>query len=385
MDSLLIILVIGINLLIWLIVYFRLVKPMRTIANGMDLLRAQDFSSKLAPVGEPQADRVVELFNRLMQQLKHERLTLREQNYLLNLIIKASPMGIILFDDKGNITMSNPAAQKFPLDSLLPVTKGMKSGENQTVRLSDAMVFRVWRLSYMDQGYAHPFVLIEELTREVMKAEKAAYEKVIRLIAHEVNNSAAGITSILDTVAESIEDEDLRDSLHVCIERFGSMSQFITAFANVVKIPKANLKPIDVTEFLADMHLMLENMCALAGVDLVFSYGTTGIHVTNGAQFKIQADRVLLEQVLINIVKNAIESHCKQITISVENSKLTVADDGDAITPEVQSKLFTPFYSSKPQGQGLGLIFVREVLIQHNATFSLRTDSDGITRFCIEL
>lgn len=372
-----------VNLLIWLLLYLRTVKPMRTIANGMDLLRAQDFSSRLAKVGEPQADRVVELFNRLMTQLKHERLALREQNYLLNLIVNASPMGIIQFDDHGAITMKNPAADKLPLDSLLPVAAAMKSGDNRTVRLSDAMVFRVWRLSYMDQGYAHPFVLIEELTREVMKAEKAAYDKVIRLMAHEVNNSAAGINSILDTVSASIEDGDLKEALHVCIERFESMSQFITAFANVVKIPKADLRPVELPEFVDQMWVMLENMCQQAGVKLAKATSTEFASKAGVTDAKILADRVLMQQVVINIVKNAIESQCRQVTISVGGNRLVIANDGQAIAPEVQAKLFTPFYSSKPQGQGLGLIFIREVLAQHSATFSLRTDPDSITRFSI--
>ena len=102
----------------------------------------------------------------------------------------------------------------------------------ETIRLSDSHIYRCSRLSFVDRGFAHPFFLIESLTSEVMKAEKKAYEKVIRMIAHEVNNSVAGITSTLDTVDDVLQTmddtDDLREVMKVCVERGYSLSQFIT-------------------------------------------------------------------------------------------------------------------------------------------------------------
>lgn len=102
------------------------------------------------------------------------------------------------------------------------------------------MIYRCSRLSFVDRGFAHPFILIESLTSEVVKAEKKAYEKVIRMIAHEVNNTVAGITSTLESVSDALQDtedsDDLREVMQVCVERCYSMSRFITNFADVVKI-----------------------------------------------------------------------------------------------------------------------------------------------------
>ena len=95
------------------VAYRKLVIPMRGIANGMDLIRAQDFSSRLAKVGQPEADRIVEMFNAMMLRLRNERVRIREQNHFMDLLISVSPMGIIILDTFGKIMMNNPAAEEF--------------------------------------------------------------------------------------------------------------------------------------------------------------------------------------------------------------------------------------------------------------------------------
>ena len=211
--------------LIYLIYFYRkAVKPLNSIAGGMDLLRAQDFSSRLAPVGQREADHIIQIFNRMMDQLKEERLRLREQNHFLDLLISVSPMGVIILTLDEEISMANKAALEFlnegteediqgkTMDQLTgPLAEElarMPKEHTATIRLSDSRIYRCSRLSFIDHGFAHPFYLIESLTSEVMKAEKKAYEQVIRMIAHEVNNSVAGITSTLDTVDNALQMTD---------------------------------------------------------------------------------------------------------------------------------------------------------------------------------
>ena len=105
--------VITLSLIVLVYFYRKVVKPLDSIANGMDLLREQDFSSRLAPVRQAEADRIVDMFNRMMDQLKNERLRLREQNYFLDLLINVSPMGVIILDFDGKISMINAAALRF--------------------------------------------------------------------------------------------------------------------------------------------------------------------------------------------------------------------------------------------------------------------------------
>lgn len=170
-----------------------MIKPLDTIGNGMDLLREQDFSSRLTPVGQKEADRIVLVFNRMMEQLKDERLRLREQNHFLDLLVSVSPMGLIILTLDGHVSMINAAALRY-LDyvtddevkgrllceltsPLAEEIERIPKDASKTVRLSDSMIYRCSRLSFVDRGFAHPFILIESLTSEVVKAEKKAYER----------------------------------------------------------------------------------------------------------------------------------------------------------------------------------------------------------------
>ena len=386
--------------LFYLIYFYRkVVKPLNSIAGGMDLLQAQDFSSRLSPVGQREADRIVSIFNRMMNQLKEERLRLREQNHFLDLLISVSPMGVIILTLDERISMANKAALEFldegTEEDIMNKTMDELSGSlaeelnripkdtTVTIRLRDSRIYRCSRLSFIDRGFAHPFYLIESLTSEVMKAEKKAYEKVIRMIAHEVNNSVAGITSTLDTIDDALQTiddtEDIREVMKVCVERSYSMSRFITNFADVVKIPEPQKEEVHLNDRVTACKIFMENLCQNRDIDLHLELCEENPVVS--------MDTSLFEQVLINIIKNATESIDTNGKIFIRTSAsplmLEIGDTGKGISKEVETKLFTPFFSTKPNGQGIGLIFIREVLMKHGYTFSLRTYPDGITRFRI--
>ena len=391
--------VVTVSLIVLVYFYRKVVQPLNSIANGMDLLREQDFSSRLAPVRQAEADRIVDMFNRMMDQLKNERLRLREQNHFLDLLINVSPMGVVILDFDGKISMLNMAAMRFLGYTVADELVGKRfqdldaplAGEiarlpkdtSDTIRLSDAMIYRCSRLSFVDRGFAHPFVLIESLTTEVVKAEKKAYEKVIRMIAHEVNNTTAGITSTLETVGEALKEmddtEDIQEVMKVCVERCYGMSRFITNFANVVKIPEPSLEQVRLNDRVTACRMFMETVCRDRRI--TFHNELCPENPT------VRIDTVLFEQVLVNIIKNAAESigECGDIYIRTTASPVTleIADSGKGISREVEAKLFSPFFSTKPNGQGIGLIFIREVLTKHGCTFSLRTYPDGLTRFRI--
>ena len=359
--------------LVFLVYFYRkVVKPLDIIGNGMELLREQDFSSRLTPVGQKEADRIVLVFNRMMEQLKDERLRLRELNAAALRFLDYSSAEEV----RGRLLceLASPLAEEI---------ERIPKDTTETIRLSDSMIYRCSRLSFVDRGFSHPFILVESLTSEVVKAEKKAYEKVIRMIAHEVNNTTAGITSTLDTVdgaLECMEDtEDLREVMKVCIERCYSMSRFITNFANVVKIPEPQLQSVDLNDRVAACKTFMETVCRNRKITLHLNLCKENPEV--------MMDTSLFEQVLVNIIKNAAESIGETgdifIRTSVSPTMLEIADTGAGISKEVETKLFSPFFSTKPNGQGIGLIFIREVLIKHGCTFSLRTYPDKLTRFRI--
>lgn len=393
---------IGEGLILFILIYLtffyrKLVKPLNTIGSGMELLREQDFSSRLSPVGQYEADRVVNIFNRMMEQLKNERLRLREQNNFLDLLIKASPMGVILTTLDDDLSELNPMALKMlgvPLKDIQgkkmeevdsPLARelvNIPKGETVTVRLNDSNIYRCTHSSFIDRGFQHPFFLIESLTDEVMKAEKKAYEKVIRMIAHEVNNTTAGITSTLDTVEQALSCEegmdDICDVMRVCTDRCFSMSRFITRFADVVKIPEPTVSPVNLNDLAFTCKRFMEGMCNDRRIKLCMEIDET--------LKDIMLDAALFEQVLVNIIKNAVESIETDGEIKIRTlspATIEVIDNGPGISKETEAKLFSPFFSTKPNGQGIGLIFIREVLMRHGCTFSLRTYADGLTKFRI--
>ena len=346
--------------------YRKTIRPYDTLIGGMELVKDLDLTTRLAPSGQHETDTIVRTFNDLLNRLRSEHLRLEEQYTFLNLLIKASPMGVIQCDLDGNITTMNPAAQTMLSPSMKENLHTLSLGETTTVRIpGEPQLFRISHLSFPDRGFQHPFYLIESLTSEVRLAEKAAYERVIRMIAHEVNNSVAGIIGSLSG------DE---------AERLTALSAFVTRFAEVVKIPQPQPQLCDLSEEVEACRPFLENLCTQAHVHIDF-------HLTDEAT-PVRLDTVLFQQVLINIVKNAVESIGDArglITVTTSPTQLVIADNGHGIPTEVAQNLFTPFFSTKPQGQGLGLLLIRDILTSHHCTFSLLTDpEDHLTRFTIQ-
>jgi len=355
-------------LLVYLWYFYRkTIRPYDTLIGGMELVKDLDLTTRLAPSGQHETDVIVRTFNELLGRLRSEHLRLEEQYTFLNLLIEASTMGVIQCDLDGNVTSMNPAARAMLSPAIEQAIDDLPLGETTTVRIpGEPQLFRISHLSFPDRGFRHPFFLIESLTSEVRLAEKAAYERVIRMIAHEVNNSVAGIIGSLTG------DE---------AERLKALSAFVTRFADVVKIPQPQLQLCDLSEEVEACRPFLENLCVSADVRTCFQLTDEAIPV--------RLDSVLFQQVLINIVKNAVESIGSgkgviTITTSVP-SRLVITDNGHGIPPSVANRLFTPFFSTKPQGQGLGLLLIRDILTSHHCTFSLLTDpEDHLTRFTIQ-
>lgn len=380
--------------LIWL--YFRVITSNRAVQIGMDLLSAQDFTSRLRKVGERNADRVVALFNTMIDQLREERLKSIEQESLLSLLIDASPMGVAIMNYDGKLSRTNQAFLNFSglkNDSSLvgktpqewPIIfseslANLKLGDSEVVSTGDTMRYRCYHLNFMRQGFPIDFYLIESLTEEVREAERSAYEKVIRILSHEVNNTMCGVRSILGLIKDTISDDELNEAVESCDSRCDKLCGFVTSFADVVKLPQPDLKEIDLINELKKIMPFLR-MMVHEGIELKTELPDAPIY--------IMADSIQLQQVMINIVKNAVESiqRTGYILIKVSDDKegcrLEIINNGTPISNEVAANMFRPFYTNKPNGRGIGLTLVSEILTRHKTRFRLSTDPDGITRFRI--
>lgn len=385
-------------LLMWLL-WRGVVKPRRIVQIGMELLSEQDANNRLSPVGQPDADIIANLFNTLMERLHQKRLQLRERNSFLSQLIEASPMGVAIMDFDFRITDINRAflrlaeiPEEYMVNgktlSQLPgnVARSLSrlsDGESTTIRCNNHSILRCYRLSFMESGFRRPFILLESLTEEVMLAERNAYEKVIRLMAHEVNNSMTGIATLLDVLSTvHADDVELSEFISSVAERCGTLSRFIGAFADVVRLPDPNPENIRLKDFiLAQLPFLKSN-----------SHYTIDIAEMD-SEAEVRADNDMLSQILVNIIKNSAEAIAETgrtdgiISLSVGRKEktgetiLTIADNGRGISDDVASNLFNPFFSTKPNGQGIGLTMVAEILRRHKALFSLSTGDDGLTRF----
>lgn len=389
-------------LVIPVLVYFflerKIIKPYQLITNGMKLLTEQDFSTRLRPVKNKEANQLIEVFNRMMTSLRKERLSVREKNKFLDLLIQASPQGIIILDFNERISDVNPAGLRLLNVTNLADIQGenvrdsgielasqlsaMEKNEETVVRTSSASIYRCVRSSFVDQGFEHPFILIEELTRDLLRIEKDSYERIIRMMSHEVNNSVGAIGSTLSVVSDIFRQDERNDwqdvlpAVDASHDRCGNLAQFISKLAHVVKIPSPSLSDISLNEQARAVDALTRIECQRRNIRLVLSLAPE--------DKIIRVDGIQFEQVLVNIIKNAYESIGSdgeiRITTHTSPASITIEDNGPGISQEAREKLFTPFFSTKATGQGIGLMFVRDVLINHKCRFNLSSEN-GWTKF----
>ena len=373
--------------------YRRIMRPLDTLANGLDILRAQDWNTSLRHVGQSEVDNIADTFNHMLERLKEQRIRYEERSRLVDLLIQAAPTGVVILDFDRRPMLVNRAGSELLAASagLEPYIRGLAEGEAGEFITGGGGTLRCSCHSFTDRGVAHRFYIIEDITASIAAAERSAYEKIIRIMSHEVNNTVAGLISAFDTLdyvlAEAPDMADCRALMQSCDERSRSLSEFISRYSEVVKIPPADLRPISPGWLVERAAPFLQSIGARVGV---------GVEVCADADVPVApVDNALLEQALVNIVKNAVESVCAlpggaasgRVTVHAMSDAgravIEVCDNGPGITPEKAGKIFTPFYTDKPLGQGIGLTFVRDVLTRHGARFALSTDR-GITRFRIE-
>lgn len=386
----------GVGIFATLIIFRGLYLPQNAVTRGMELIRSQDYNNRLVKVGEPNSDRIITLFNSLIDKLRAEKLQNLEQESLLNLLIEASPMGVVMLDFDNRISMVNKSFLKIFGFSIIEEIAGKKIkelhheliaemikiplGKSEIIRKNNFKVYRVYHLNFLQEGFKREFYLLESLTEEIMKAEKASYEKVIRTISHEVNNTMGGVRSVLEIIGDIVEDEEIKKVVESCEQRCENMGNFIREYAEVVKLPTPVIKQIDLQEEIKAMLPFLQHLVP-EKIDLIFHSKADSI--------KINGDPSLLQQVILNIVKNAVESITDKGFIEIEVSErgrrteLIISNNGRPIDDNIAGQLFTPFFTTKPEGKGIGLTLVREVLTNHSAEYSLSTSPDGITRFII--
>ena len=366
--------------------------PLKAVQNGMYLLREQDFSSRLRPIGQADADMIVEVYNTLIDSMRAERLKNLEQNRFLSQVVDASPLGVAICNFDGRIVQTNRAWDRMQSPRLAKAIDSIADGSSGTVRVADSLIVRISRLWFMDKSFRRRFILVEKLTDEIVAAEKQMFSTIVRTIGHEVNNSLGSVMSVLESLEEMHAGDPLTaDAITSCSASCANLVGFVRGYADIVKLPAPVPEQIDLHEWLMRLRPALQALVAGRGITLEMNLGE--------GEAPSRIDPMLMERVLVNIVKNAAESIGDEkkgvITVSLAAVTepdtpachlLSVTDNGKGISPEASKKLFTPFFSTKNPDRGLGLMLVTDILRAHRSRFSLSTSPDtSLTTFSFTL
>jgi two-component system, NtrC family, nitrogen regulation sensor histidine kinase NtrY len=389
-----------ISMLIAVSLYKQLIQPLQLLMQGAEAIRDRDFNVKFVSTGKYEMDELIKVYNQMIDELRTERTKQEQQHLFLEKLIYTSPTGILILDYDNNIKEVNPKALKLldmeekavirksldeTIHPVLQEIKVIKSGESKTVTFNGVNTYKLQKSHFIDRGFARHFVMIEELTAEILAAEKKAYGKVIRMMAHEVNNTIGPVNSILQSTLDSNKiwlDKDadsFKEAIQVAHDRNNNLNIFMRNFADVVRLPDPVKKNIDLHHVIRSVGTLMEQKAGEKQIQ--FEYGLPD------KPFPIYADQQQIEQALINIVKNAIEAIEEKGTVRFKSNpalkQLSITDSGKGIADLTADLLFSPFFSTKKDGQGIGLTLLKEILINHGCEFSLQTIQPGETIFTV--
>lgn len=368
-------------------------RPYRHVIEGVKSLTSKENGVMFRKTGDKDLDKLISLYNSMVTNISEERYRLEGQGQFLEDLIRVSPIGIIILDFDGNVTEINPLAQKYlqlhkenNQEIILPksLLEHIQDGKSDIITLNSNKRFRVLKNQVRYKGFYRTFIMIEDLTVELLQSEKEAYGKVIRMMAHEVNNSTGAVNSILQSVHEFLTDQNSEpmwsEAVQVAIERNKNLGQFLANFAKVIRLHPPHVQSV----LLADL---CENVIKLWQYKANERHIKLQLHDYDNAH-KINVDPIQIEQVLHNVIKNsfeAIEADQGEIHIHIQNNgkSLLVTDTGTGLTEETPAQLNQPFFSTKTNGQGIGLMISREILTAHKASYKLWSE-DGLTSFLIE-
>ena len=367
--------------------YQVLVAPLDLLSRGVGALADQDFSVKMTPTGSPEMDRLGTVYNRMIDQLRNERVTGRQREEFLDQLVSAAEVGILILDFDGGVQSENPWVTRhrelpeFAAKVLAPAS-AQAPGEKRVYTTADNRRIHAEYATFIDRGFERGFVVLQDVTADLLQAEKEAYGKVIRMMAHEVNNSNAAIVSLLRSLLEIADEKDpqlpqlTHEYLPPVIQRAENLTAFMRNFARVVRLPEPQLSRLDLNELVRGAGEVMAGLLHSAEIDLTYALADRPVMV--------KADAGQLEQVVINALTNAHESIGQggriELSTQARPAGFAIADDGPGIEEEVADRLFTPFFSTKGSGQGVGLTLARDILEGHGASYRLATEADGWTR-----
>ena len=387
--SMLLTLAIALPISVWTIRVFMVPvnRLFQALIGGVTSLRDNDFSISIAETRRDEFGELVAMYNELGSILREERQDLFQRELLLDTVIQSTPLALVLANAQDAIVYSNSAARIMFMngrrleghdfaDVLQGVPETMREAVAQkrdglfTVEAeADHETYHLSQREFVLNAQPHQLYLFKRLTREINRQEVATWKKVIRVIGHELNNSLAPISSLAHSGALILDKPNngkLADIFSTIEERSNHLKSFIDGYARFAKLPQPQIENVDWREIVNTLRQTVP-------------FDVEGELPENEGRF----DPVQIEQVLINLLKNAHESGSAESDIRLQVSAerdgqvIRVADRGSGMSAQVLSSALLPFYSTKQTGSGLGLPLCREIIEAHGGRLNLANRSDG--------
>ncbi|PKG98481.1 PAS domain-containing sensor histidine kinase [Paraglaciecola sp. MB-3u-78] len=372
----------------------------RSLSNLLDAMNQGDYSLRASSVnGDNARNELVNSINNLAKRLNRQRLESIENQLLLRTVIDHIDVAIIAVNDNNELILSNPAANKLlriptsshtnNLSQQLSSFDSLVSGQSKVMKLTFAehpAKYNVHVEAFRYAGQQQKLLFITDVSLLLRTEERNAWQSLVRVISHEINNSLAPIASISETLKRALakqqntnqDSSNLREGLQVISQRANNLKDFVSSYKQITTLPEPQKNVISIAT-------LVEKVIPL--------FQTDKIWVGSSPEVSLCLDPILIEQVLINLIKNALESMQKapadaQVLIfwqlHHQNLKLTIDDKGVGI--DNYDNLFVPFYTTKKQGSGIGLVLCQQILEAHDGRLTLtnKADQSGCLA-CIEL
>jgi signal transduction histidine kinase len=385
----------------------------RDLVLFFEALLNEDSSLGLKNTYSPGFVQLNKVLKKLSKAIRNERIENRLQEQFFKELIGHSTTGLLAHDENGDVKIANPAICKliglqhlvsmktlenrFPelfaaLNNLVPGKPALfkHTLENMPVLLQ----MRTSEFLFGDKKYR--LVALQNIKAELEEQEVESWQKLFRIMAHEIMNSVAPITSLAQTIGQELPDSfhkadkntdlgRIRRSAAAIEEQGQLMMSFVEKYRKFYKIPEPVMKPIPAEDWLSRFRILFHQEMIEQGIDF---------RVESNSKLKeFNADDNLISQVVINLLKNALQAVEGQenaaVTLSVTHidcqTRLSVSDNGTGIDPEYNDQIFVPFFTTRPGGNGIGLAISRQIVLKHHGAITYTSEPGRGTRFFVTI